>query len=234
MELETSNQTVDKKSGAGPAVFLAGCMLLLAIFAAICLAGSTSEFWAYGVLLSLLITCPLAVIVLPVAAVLGFATAQLHKRGYVPRWINRKSITACGLGFIVFGLGAGIYQSLPAVRFKQFVPRGDYQVSDVEVTGFDSFLARRWLVSFRVPEAQVAGIAADLGLEECTDVDLRTSLRKDPHFAAKAPVVIERAPGAGEARAFKRVDHPGQAVEWMTLVYSAAAGRAWLFSGYQN
>lgn len=232
--MEVNNQVANGQGRLVLAVFLTAGMSLIALFGYMCFTEGTREFWGLSAFWSFLVTCAVAVFVLPVVAVIAFVIKLLQNKGQVPRWINDKSVTAFGVGIIFFGICSGLYRSIPAVRFCDIVDHGEYEVSEVDVIGFNSFLARRWLVSFRVSEHEAEAIAAALELEECSGIDLRESLRKDLFFSSRVPAAVERVPRGRKSRSFTQTEQHGQAEEWVTFVYSDADERAWLYLGYQN
>ncbi|MEK7951387.1 hypothetical protein [Luteolibacter soli] len=196
---------------------------------------STPEFRGISAPWIALMAGVIAVVLLTFAIVASSVASFLQRRGYWPRLLSGKAILISGAVLLALGIGTGVYDGIPQVRLKRVVPAAEGIVSDVQVAGFDSFLARRWLLSFHVTSADAERIASSLGLQEDKEVDLRRSLGKDPFFSNRGlggdMVVPEGTRGY-----FRRfIDGPeDQSVEWITMAVSEEQQRAWLYVGYQN
>jgi hypothetical protein len=232
MEIDTSHTKEPEELGI--TCIGVGCMLLIALFIFLCLTEGSWEFLGIAAISSLLLTIGASIVVLPVMTMIGFAIGYMHKKGFAQKWVTRKSINIFGGCIILFSICFSLYQSIPSVRLVNIVRQEENLITDVQATGFSSFLASRWLFSFRLPEQQVDFVAAQLELQEQTGIDLKKSLEADQLFSQNAPDTVKQIPESGKSRSFKRYKQLNQSATWVTLVYSPEAQKAWLYLGYQN
>jgi hypothetical protein len=110
----------------------------------------------------------------------------------------------------------------------------DIRANAIEVAGFNSFIASRWLYTFEATEEDVVSIASSLKLEPSDEINLKESLGRDMFFSERAYPMKPNVPGKNVSLAYGRTEKCGQAVGWTTLVYSASSSRAWMYTGFQN
>lgn len=228
--------TEARKSGnPGPAILAACGMILGGMAFYAWQTQSTPEFRKLGAIWALMMTGAVAVIVVPLGIIGALVASWLHDRRSFPGWLGPRVILAVGSLLLAMCVVGGLRVGIPRVRLVNRVPTADGLVSDVQGVGFNSFLARRWLFSFRVTPADAARIASSLWLQENKEVDLRRSLGRDVFFSERPLTGGMAVPEAtkGYSRTFS--DGPeDQSVEWITLAVSEQNQRAWLYVGYQN
>jgi len=196
------------------------------------LAMSSAGFRGYGGAWAAMLTGGAAVLVFAFAVVVSFIAEWLHRRGRWPKWLGRRAILIAGVALLGLGIGSGVYESIPRVRLVNRVPAAKGLVSEVQVAGFNSFLAGRWLYSFRVTPADAERIAASLELQEDPKVDLRSSLGRDA-VLSENPLPGDMVVPEG-TRGYRRYAEDGQRADWVTMAVSEEHQRAWLYMGFQN
>ena len=195
---------------------------------------ATFGFFWLGVLWGLFVMFSVAIVLVPATAVGILMVALLNRIGWLPTWVNVKASKKLGLCLVLLSLLSGLYYSRPSIRFEHLIETDGPPVSEIKAKGFNSFLARRWLISFKASETQVRSIAANLELQEEGDIDLRKSLERDIFFSKLASELFERIPSTGFSHSYAQSDQDNETKHWIYLVYSDALQKAWLYLGYQN
>jgi hypothetical protein len=105
----------------------------------------------------------------------------------------------------------------------------------VKAVGFDSFLARRWLYSFKVTPKGRDEIVSGLNLQIRDKSNPPGSPEEDMFFKnAKVPWLAS-LPCPEDSQTFERTTDTNEtAVAWITFVYDPETGDAWLYKGYSN
>lgn len=216
------------------AVLMTALWLLTALFFHLSLTQATLAFFLLGLVWSLILTILGAFFVIPVTGIAILVVIGLNRVRWLPHWINTRVSSRLGICLILLGLVSGIYESRPSVRLTNLLGSEADSVSKIQVTGFNQFLARRWLISFNASMQQITSIASSLELEENTDFDLRASITKDPFFSKSSNAVVDEIPSTGILHRFARTKRNDQANHWIHLLYSESLQKAWIYRGYQN
>ena len=226
--------TNPKQQGLVPSVLLAGVLALIGAFLHLWITQSTSEFREIGIGWSMMGVAGLACFLLPLTILVAWVVSVSQRRRRLPRWITRKAFVASGMTIMIAAVLLGLVGARAEARLAKVTGGTGARFADVQVMGFNSFLASRWLYSFEATEEDVVSIASSLRLETFEGIDLKASLERDVFFSSRPLPIADHVPGEEASLAYASSEEHGQSVEWTTLVYSDSAKRAWLFKGFQN
>ncbi len=211
-----------------------GVLALIGVFLYAWQTQATREFGGIGFVWSIFMTVAAAVVVIPICIILGLIMSWSNKRGRLPSFLNPRSVLATGVVLLMWGVVAGILGGTAKSHYSELIGIPDVRVSDVRVAGFNSFLAQRWLFSFRIAGPDAALIATSLGLRNDDAIDLRKSLDRDMFFSKSTSSIREGIPNSEGLKSYYRNDMHGQSSEWITLAVDEANQQAWLYKGFQN
>jgi hypothetical protein len=216
------------------ATMATGGLALIGVFVYAWQTQSTREFGGIGFVQSIFMTVAAAVMIIPTCVILGLIVSWFNKRDRLPSFLNTRFILATGAVLLMWGVIAGLLGSTAKSLYSELIGIPDVRVSEVRVAGFNSFLAQRWLFSFRIAGPDAALIAKSLGLRNDDSIDLSKSLDRDIFFSKSNSSVRQEVPGSKGLRSYFRSDTQGQGSGWITLVVDEANQRAWLYKGFQN
>lgn len=209
-----------------------GTLVFLALAIGIFVNFSTREFVGLAFSFELMICAVLAAFVGVATALAVLAVWFLVSRGWWPYRLGPRAIGFSGLAVFVAILATQLYAATPRQRYRSLVGVAAEQASEIEVSGFNSFLASRWLLSFKLAPEHVPAIVSRWGLKEIPPIPLRDRLRSDLLAASGA---AQNAPGAEGTRCFVSTTETGDSsVSWITLVVRESDSRVWFFEGHQN
>lgn len=208
---------------------------LIGIFIHLCTTSSTVAFLSYGVVWGLMMTFAMAVIVVPMLLTIHFLLWAIRRKRSLPIWLNNRNLFRLGLAFAALGTVVGLCATIPKVRYRKHVGIASSEVSSMKAEGFDSFLARRWVFSFKVTPQGRDEIVSGLNLQIRDRSNPVGSPEEDMFFKhAKVPWIAS-LPRPEDSQTYVRASEKGlSAVAWITFVYDPETGNAWLYKGYSN
>ncbi len=220
------------KIGTEPGLVLGSFLLLLAFYVFSVMGQSTSEFRGIGFVWPLFIVIAPSIFVIPLNLVAIICFSNIKSK-FILKWFNGWFFVIVGICSIIFAIYSGYKYNSPTSRLKSRLGSIKIKADDIKVEGFNSFLATRWLYSFKTKESDVVAIAKHFNLKPFNEINLKNSLERDIYFGKKDIDIKKDVPGENASLAFVKVNQNIPS-EWMTLVYSASLKRAWLYTGYQN
>ncbi len=226
-------EAAPEKSSLTMALIGAVGSILLGLFIHLCLTQSTAEFLKFGMVWAVLLMGALALWAVPFTFVLCWVAALLNRRNLLPKWVGARSIVVAGLLGMLALIVHAFFSITSKARYAQLVGVADEHASGIRVTGFNSFLARRWFLEFRIAPEHAGRIVSELGLEEVGPIDLQSRLKGDALWKSTSPAVLD-APGRDGTRCYRKVYSGDEPAEWITFVFRESDQRAWFYSGYQN
>lgn len=213
----------------------AGLLLSSAVGISALIGSATWEFMALSAFSVVPLSLIAGIVSLIIASIAGWTAQALDRRRRLPRWIGPRFI----LSIAAFGslaiISQAVHAATPRQRYEQMVGVAGDHASGIQVAGFDSFLARRWLLSFQFPPDQIPAMVTRWELKEVDPISLRDRLRSDAALGASDSPLIRDAPGSEGIRCYEW--HRGGAAgsgEWITLVSRDADQKVWFYRGYQN
>lgn len=188
----------------------------------------TREFRDLGLGWSGVLTTCAAVLVVPSAAVLGMILVRLHRCNRLPRWLGPWSLITMGLAGLLLGWIHGVREGAPGALLHRKTGIDGRALTNLNVSGFDSFLARRWLFSFEITSADASKLVSRLNLELLPTSDPSKILTEDL-FLRRLTTVIPKA-----AKVYASREMRGQAVSSVHFAMDEQGQRGWILVSYQN
>lgn len=102
------------------------------------------------------------------------------------------------------------------------------KLMDLSVSGFDSFLARRWLFSFEIAPVDASEIVSRLNLDKSTSSSFPEILKNDI-FLRKLQLMP-----SNESKVYSRSEKISQAGSSIVFAFDEPSRRGWILVGYQN
>jgi NADH:ubiquinone oxidoreductase subunit 6 (subunit J) len=210
-------------------------LLVLALGISALLASATWEFMALGAAFVIPATLIVGIVTMGLAAVLGAVARLMERRQRWPRRLSPRLILSVALLASLAMIAWGGYSATPRQRYKQMVAAAGEHASEIDVAGFDSLLAQRWLLGFKIPPEQIPAIVSRWNLKEVDPIALGERLRSDVMLGSSKSPLVQEAPDPKGTRCFVS-DDSGAAgsSRWITFVFREADRRAWFYRGYQN
>jgi hypothetical protein len=184
----------------------------------------------------ILSACLIPAAIFPVL-ILRVFIASLVRRGRWPLWLGSKTILGIASAISLLVAGAGVYSATPLQRYLKLVgDRDDDGASEIKASGFNSFLATRWLVTFKIDQQGAERIRTRWELEETEPFSLKERIASDPIFSSSGSTLLTELPGAQGVQYFikKSGSTKTSAGTWITFAVRDSDGQAWFFRGYQN
>ncbi len=217
-----------------PSVLVMGVFFVLAGFTYFFLTQATPEFYHLGIYQALFIAMGLSFFLALPTIILAVLLSLLRKKLRLPQWVCGRLFMGLGACAVVVALLLGLLHSRPKDRLMRLTSGAAADAGNVQVAGFNAFLAHRWLYAFDATEAGIATMVSELGLGHHEGYDLRSSLERDTLLLEGDPALMENVPNGHSTQTYSKMLLSDQASSWMVLVYSDKTKRAWLFAGYQN
>ncbi|MCW1916175.1 hypothetical protein OJ996_21475 [Luteolibacter sp. GHJ8] len=184
----------------------------------------------------ILSACLVPAAIFPVLILRAIVTS-LSRRGRWPLWLGSKTILGVASAISLALAGAGLYSATPRQRYLKLVGNGDNDgASEIKASGFNSFLATRWLVTFKIDQQGAERIRTRWELEETKPFSLKERIARDPVFSSSGSALLAEPPGAQGVKCFiKKSDSTKTSTKtWITFAVRDSDGQAWFFRGYQN
>jgi NADH:ubiquinone oxidoreductase subunit 6 (subunit J) len=218
-----------------PAFLLAGVLWVLALGLSALLASATWEFMTLGAAFVIPVTFVAGIVIMGIALVLGMIARFMERRNRWPRRLSPRLILSVALLASLALISWGCYSATPRQRYDRMVAAAGEHASEIDVAGFDSFLAQRWLLGFKIPPEQVPAIVSRWNLKEIDPIALGERLRSDVMLGSSKSPLVQEAPDPKGTRCFVSNDSgPAGSSRWITFVFREADRRAWFYRGYQN
>lgn len=211
------------------------CGLLLTsggVFAYTSVLGGTSEFSSFSIFWFLVVGLP-TILLSTLVAMLGFLViGRIVERKRAGHRVKCYALLAPWIVTAKFWLFLAFNGAKASSRFKaEVLNPAPASVHDIRVVGFNSFLARRWLLSFRIDSSDIGGIVARKSLTRTNYFDMQQIIAQD--------VFLKRVEWARDLKfdsnaVFYTRTVPGVPSVWVRLVVNTNSSQAFFFSGHQN
>jgi len=191
------------------------------------------EFWDIGVFAFLIFGLPLVFITVIVVSLVFVVTGWLIAKRNLSTKTQRLILLSPWLLVAAFWIISAAVAATPRGRFASTVTRPvPSTVQDIKAAGLNSFLARRWLLSFTIDAAQVGDIVARHSLARTNYYDFQAMVDRDGFCKG---IRWARNIGLGtNALFYSRFDTAGVPSRWVCFMVDTNSSRAWFMTGYQN
>jgi hypothetical protein len=228
----SSNKPAAKRLSS--AIYLGGlCFLMACVFQAIQV-HSTSEFFALGLIFSVMSSITYGIMILLATIIVERLIFFLNHTQRLPAWVNRKFLILMSVGMSLGMLSWTAYAFQPRNRLKTATSGAMRHASNVRVLGFNGFLASRWLYRFDANEQDVKAIAAALQLEPSEKVPFRQMMKDDVFMSPFADSMVADLEEQTVSFLIVNKKPDSQSSRWTRLVFCPKTQRAWLYRGFQN
>ena len=214
-------------------VWCLGCLLAIAaVFVFATVWSATPGFWQLGVVDFLIFGLPLALVTLLLGSLAFLIAGWFVARSTLSFGKKRMLLIAPWILVACFWIVFALIVGNPRSRFGAIVVRPvPSSVEDIRVAGLNSFLARRWLFSFRIESAQIDDMLARHSLERTNYFDFRETIDHDVFFKQ---VAWAKDAKFGTNALFYSRSEMGVPSRWVRLVVDTNSSHAWFMIGYQN
>ena len=213
----------------GSLVTLVGVFILTLVWS------SSMGFWGISAIGCLIFGLPFLFVNVLGAIVVFLVTGWLIERRNLSTKTQRLLLLTPWILVTAFWLASARITATPRARFASIVTRPvPSSAQDIKAAGLNSFLARRWLLSFTIDPARVGDIVSRHSLTQTNYYDLQAMVDRDMFF--KQILWAHNVGHGSNALFYSRFDtrKPGGGSGWTCFIVDTNSFHAWFMTGYQN
>lgn len=214
-------------------IWCLGCVIVMAgVFVFTLVSSSSRDFWDLGAFVILIFGLPLVLITVLGVSVGFLAIGWFVTRSNLATRTQRILLLTPWILAAVFWIGAAGVSALPKRRFSTVVIHPvPTSVQDIKAAGLNSFLARRWLLTFRIEATQIGDILTKHSMVQTNYYDFQRMIDRD--IFLKRIQWAHNVDCQSNSLFYSRIDQ-GVPSQWVCLVVNTNSSRAWFMIGYQN
>ncbi len=193
---------------------------------------STAEFWDIGAYGFFFLGIPLVLVTVLIASAVFLVIGWLIERRNLSSKSQRLLLLSPWILATAFWIASAGITAMPRSRFGATIGRPvPTSVQNIKAAGLNSFLARRWLLSFTLDPAQAGAIVSKHSLAQTNYFDFQAMVDQDAFFK-RIPWAHNVGPNSNSL--FYSRFETGMPSRWICFIVNTNSSRAWFMTGYQN